>query len=134
MTGAMRARVTAIAALALVLCGCGTASSEHDAKGSVQRFFEALSRHDGEAACHELSADAAAAVEGSEKKPCDEAVLSLGLAAAPVTKVQVFVDSAQARLRGGGAVFLDETPKGWKISAAGCKPQSGKPYDCELEA
>jgi hypothetical protein len=44
------------------------------------------------------------------------------------------MQSAQAKLRGGEAVFLDQTDQGWKISAAGCKPQPGKPYQCELES
>jgi len=130
----MRVGVSVLAALVVALSGCGTASSEHDARGSVQRFFAALSRHDGNAACHELSEETASKVAGDEKKPCGEAVLSLGLATASIRKVSVYVDSAQAKLQGGGAVFLDETPKGWKVSAAGCKPQPGKPYDCELES
>jgi hypothetical protein len=130
----MRVGVAALAVLVLALSGCGTASSEHDARGSVQRFFAAISRHDGNAACHELSEETASKVAESEKKPCGEAVLSLGLPTAPVTKVSVYVNSAQAKLQGGGAVFLDETPKGWKVSAAGCKPQPGKPYDCDLES
>ena len=75
----MRAGAGALAVLVLALSGCGTASSEHDARGSVQRFFAALSRHDGEAACHELSEETASAVADDEKKPCGEAVLSLGL-------------------------------------------------------
>jgi hypothetical protein len=131
----MRAGAVAIALLALALSGCGTEGSERGARGSVQRFFAALGRHDGEGACKELSEEAASAVEGDEKKPCGEAILSLGLATAPINKVSVYVDSAQAKLAGGGAVFLDETSAGWKISAAGCKPQpDGMPYDCELEA
>lgn len=130
----MRPRSAVIAVLVLSLCGCGTAGSEHDARGSVQRFFASVSRHDGAGACHELSEEAASALEQSEKSPCGKAILSLGLATAPVVDVQVFMDSAQAKLQGGGAVFLDETPKGWKISAAGCKPRAGKPYWCELEA
>jgi hypothetical protein len=130
----MRAWIAALAVLALVLPGCGTASSEHDARGSVQRFFAALSRHDGNAACHELSEEAASSVASDEKKPCGEAVLSLGIGTAPIKDVAVYMDSAQVKLQGGGAVFLDETPKGWKVSAAGCKPQSGKPYDCDLQA
>src|SRR3954447_24970251 len=130
----MRARAAALTVLVLALPGCGTSSSEHDARGSVQRFFAALSRHDGQAACHELAEETASAVADDEKKPCGEAVLSLGVPTAPITKVSVYMDSAQAKLQGGGAVFLDETPRGWKVSAAGCKPQSGKPYDCDLES
>ncbi|HKF79531.1 MAG TPA: hypothetical protein VKB17_01745 [Thermoleophilaceae bacterium] len=130
----MRLRLAAIAVLVLALCGCGTTGKERDAQGSVQRFIAALSRHDGAAACDELSPDAVSAVEQGEKKACGKAILSLGLPAAPVADVQVYIDSAQAKLRGGAAVFLEETPKGWKVSAAGCKPQPGMPYQCELEA
>src|SRR3954453_13485772 len=121
MGGTMRARAAAVAVLVLALPGCGTSSSEHDARGSVQRFFTALSRHDGEAACHQLSEEAASSVESDEKKHCGQAVLSLGLPTAPIQQVRGHIDSAQAKLVGGGAVFLDETPKGWKVSAAGCK-------------
>ena len=121
------------ALLVLGLSGCGTTTSEDDARGSAQRFFSALTRHDGEAACHELAEETATAVADEEKKPCGEAVLSLGLPTAPVRHLEVYLGSAQAKLQGGGAVFLDETAKGWKVSAAGCEPQSGKPYDCDLE-
>jgi hypothetical protein len=130
----MCARLAVVAVLVLALSGCGTASSEHDARGSVQRFFAALSRHDGDAACHELSEEAASSVASDEKKPCGQAVLSLGIGSARIKNLSVYMDSAQAKLQGGGAVFLDQTPKGWKISAAGCKPQPGKPYDCDLES
>src|SRR3954452_16529657 len=125
MGGTMRAGAAAPAVIVLALPGGGTSSSEHDARGSVQRFFAALSRHDGEAACHELAEEAASAVAEDEKKPCGEAVLSLGLPTATIKQMSVLVDSAQAKLQGGGAVFMDETPKGWKVSAAGCKPQPG---------
>jgi hypothetical protein len=130
----MRAMAAVLAVLVVALSGCGTASSEHDARGSVQRFFAALSRHDGDGACHELAEETAAKVASDEKKPCGEAVLSLGLPTAPIKHLSVYMDAAQARLEGGGAVFLDQTPRGWKISAAGCKPQPGKPYDCDLES
>src|SRR3954454_20213469 len=101
----MRARMAVVAVALLALSGCGTSSSEHDAHGSVQRFFAALSRHDGDAACHELAEETASAVADDEKKPCGAAVLSLGLPTAPIRKVSVYMDSAQAKLVGGGAVF-----------------------------
>jgi hypothetical protein len=130
----MRARSVVIAVLLLSLSGCGSGGSEDNARRSVQRFLEALERHDGEAACRQLAPETASAVAEDEKKPCGEAVLSLGIGTAPIRRVHVYVDAAQARLEGGGAVFLDETSAGWRVSAAGCKPQPGKPYDCELEA
>jgi hypothetical protein len=130
----MRAAAAAIVVLLFALSGCGTASSERDARRSVQRFFAAVRSHKGAAACKELADETASEVEKSEKKPCEQGILSEDVSPAPVADVQVYMHSAQARLKGGGAVFLDQTPQGWKVSAAGCKPQSGKPYECELES
>jgi hypothetical protein len=130
----MRVRGVVIATLLLALAGCGRGGSEDAARDSVERFFAALERDDGRAACQELAPETASAVAQDEKKPCGDAVLSLGIASAPIDQVRVYVDAAQARLAGGDAVFLDETTAGWRISAAGCRPQPAKPYDCELEA
>jgi hypothetical protein len=130
----MRARAAAIALLAVALSGCGTASSERDARRSVQRFFAAFSSRDGAAACDELSDETVSEVEKSEKKPCAQGILSEDVFPARVVGVHVYMHSAQAELGGGEAVFLDLTPQGWKVSAAGCKPQPGKPYQCELES
>jgi hypothetical protein len=30
-------------------------------------------------------------------------------------------------------VFLDQTRRGWLITAFGCKPVKARPYDCEVE-
>jgi hypothetical protein len=114
--------------------GCGTDASSAHARGAVQAFYDALERHDGAAACGELSDDARSSLETSEKKPCDQAVFSLGLSPSSIVAVRVYVTSAQAALARGEAVFLDQTPQGWKISAVGCKPQHEQPYDCQLEA
>lgn len=132
----MRARglLFLVVVLGLAVSGCGSGGSEDNARRSVERFFAALERRDGRAACRELSPEAASAVARAEKKPCGTAVLSLGITPAPIRRVRVYVDAAQAKLGGGGVVFLDETSAGWRISAAGCKPQREMPYDCELES
>jgi hypothetical protein len=130
----MRLRLAVLAVLLLPLAGCGTAGSERDARASVQRFFAAFEAHDGPGACNELSEEAVSEVEKSEQKPCAQGILSEQVSPAPVTGVKVYMQSAQAKLRGGEAVFLDQTDQGWKISAAGCKPQPGRPYQCELES
>lgn len=125
-------------ALALIFAslasGCGTDSSAPHARRAVQAFYSALERHDGAAACRVLSDDTRSSLETSEKKPCKEAVFSLGLSPARVVAVRVYATSAEAVLTGGEAVFLDQDPDGWKISAVGCKPQHEQPYDCDLEA
>jgi hypothetical protein len=82
----------------------------------------------------ELSEETVSEVEKSEKTPCRQGILAEDVSPAPVVAVHVYMHSAQAKLRGGEAVFLDLTPQGWKVTAAGCKPQPGKPYQCELES
>ena len=39
--------------------------------------------------------------------------------------------TAQVRI-GGDVIFLRRTAGSWKVSAAGCKPQSAGPYECTV--
>jgi hypothetical protein len=121
--------------LALVLAGCGTADREEDAGAVTQRFHAALADGDGKAACHELNEETASKLEDQEKKPCEEAILSLDLPkGGSVADTRVYVTSAFTTLADGESDFLDEGPAGWKVSAAGCVPTApSEPYDCELE-
>jgi len=126
--------LVAVVAAAVALGGCGTAAGERDARASVERFEAALQQKDGAAACRELSSETRSSLESDEKKPCEQAILGTDLKPSPgIKEVSVWVTGAQVRL-GGDTLFMDETAEGWKISAAGCKPQgSDQPYDCELE-
>jgi hypothetical protein len=128
-------RFTAVAAVgALALAGCGTSSSGPAARGSVERFLAAFQAQDGAAACRELSESASSALETSEGEPCEKAVLSLKqVKPSPVQGESVWVTSAEVKLAGGAAAFLDEIDGRWRISAVGCEPQPGQPYECELE-
>jgi hypothetical protein len=130
-----RGRTIAVACSSmLVLAGCGTGADEQAARTSVDRFEAAIQAKDGGAACAQLSDDTQSKLEGSEKKPCEQAVLSVQLKPSrAVADASVWVTGAQVKLH-GDTLFLDKTPQGWKISAAGCKPKSAdEPYDCELE-
>ena len=117
----------------LALTGCGTEASERDARGAVQRFYSAFAAQDGAAACEQLSEDAASALETSEKEPCERAVLSLDLTPSAPGGASVWVTSARVSLDSGDTAFLDQISGQWLIAAAGCRPQRGKPYECELE-
>ena len=128
-----RVTAAALGVLALGCASCGTSPSERDASRSVERFYSALGARDGAAACRQLSPDAASALETSEGKPCERAVLSLTLRQSPVRGASVWVTSAQVTLRSGTAAFLDQVGDRWVIGAAGCRPRPGQPYDCELE-
>jgi hypothetical protein len=134
----MPTRSTLTVALVVLLAGagggCGTADSERDARRTVEAFFAALDDGDGPRACEQLSEPTASSLEDSAGRPCDEAVLELGLPGAGAGRASVWVTSAQVSLETGGVVFLDQTSTGWRISAAGCEAVPGMPYECELEA
>jgi hypothetical protein len=121
--------------LALAFAGCGTADRERDAASVAERFHAALESGDGQAACERLSEETASKLESQEKKPCEEAILSLDLPkGGTVADTRVYIGSAFAALAEGGVDFLDEAPAGWEISSAGCdRTAPGQPYDCELE-
>ena len=121
--------------LALGVAGCGTAGRERDAAAVAERFHAALETRDGQAACTELNPETASKLEQQEKKPCEEAILSLDLPkGSTVADSRVYVTSAFTTLAEGGSDFLDEGPDGWRVSAAGCEPTApSEPYDCELE-
>jgi hypothetical protein len=125
---------TALAIACVAGVGCG-ADEERDARAVAERFYEALDRGDGRAACAELSATTADALERQEQAPCEEAILRLDLPRGAVaTRSRVYLRSASVDLAGGGVTFLEEGPAGWRISATGCTPSApGRPYDCELE-
>jgi len=121
--------------LALTLVSCGTGDREDDAANVAHRFHAALEARDGQAACDELSEETASKLEDQEKKPCEDAILSLDLTkGGTVADSRVELNSAFAQISEGGTDFLDEGPHGWMVSAAGCEPTApSKPYDCELE-
>jgi hypothetical protein len=121
----------------LALCpagaGCGRGDAERDSRRTVERFHAAVERGDGEAACRELSEEAASKLEQQERSPCEQAVLTLELGGGRVIAARVFQTSASAELSEGGTDFLDDTSQGWKLTAVGCAPLPAQPYECELE-
>ncbi len=128
-------------ALALVAATCGLvacdAGDDERAAGRVAHdFYAAVAAQDGGVACGLLEESTTMELEKDEMAPCPKAVLKLKLSGSQVSDATVYVTSARIDLRRGDSVFLDETPAGWKVSAAGCKPRSGEeePYDCEVES
>src|SRR5215204_5079537 len=108
----------------VALGGCGTSARDTDAAGVSDRFHAALDDRDGAAACRELTPDTRKTLEREEGKACGEAIIGLDLpAGATAARAKVYVTTAFVELeRPASAVFLDEGPDGWKISAAGCTP------------
>jgi hypothetical protein len=120
---------------AVAVGGCGGQDDEA-ASRTAERFYAAVAERDGAAACAQLEESTLEALEHEEKSACPKAVLSLELSGSEADSATVWVTSAQVRLRRGDTVFLDETPEGWRVAAAGCKPQPGEeaPYECEVES
>jgi hypothetical protein len=128
--------VLALVLLAAALCaGCGAADRAPDAAAVVHRFEEALNSRDGKAACALLNQQTAAKLAQQDGRPCEQAILAARLPAGRAVKhTSVYVTSASVSLADGGALFLDEAPRGWEISAAGCRPTGpDQPFDCDLE-
>ena len=125
--------VVASVVAALLVVGCGNGDHEREAAAAVTRLAEAAERGDGAAACEELTEDAAGELDEPAGQACETEIVNLGLTASPVAAASVSITSAKVDLAGGGSFFLDETPEGWKVSAAGCEPRPGGRYDCRLE-
>lgn len=123
-------------AAAVTLAGCGNGKDDEAASRAAERFYRAVASGDGERACRGLEASTRDALEQEERSPCAKAVLSLELSGSRAESATVWITSAQVRLHRGDTVFLDETPAGWRVAAAGCRPKPGEeqPYACEVES
>jgi predicted amino acid racemase len=132
----MKAAASLVVVMAALMSGCGGGADDKNATRVAERFYAAVAAKDGARACAQLEQSAREALEHEEEMPCRKAVLSLKLSGAKADSATVWVTSAQVRLRRGDTVFLDETAAGWRVAAAGCKPQPGEeePYQCEVEA
>jgi hypothetical protein len=119
----------AVGAGALLLTGCSAASE--DEVRAVAAAFEDPSRP-GEERCDLLVPATRAALEADESAPCAEVLADLPLPGGKVTSVEVWGGDAQVRI-GDDVVFLAETGRGWRVTAAACRPHGEAPYDCEVD-
>ena len=129
-----RRRVTAglVGGCAVLAVG-GCAAPPGPAGSTASRFVAAVGRSAWSTACAMLAPVTRDDLEQSAGTPCADALAQVGLEpAGPVVRVEVFGTMAQARM-GQDTVFLARFPGGWKVLAAGCSPQVGRPYDCRLQ-
>jgi hypothetical protein len=137
MAGAMTATRQALplAVAVLALAGCGRSRDRADARSVAESFYAAVDGHEGARACTWLSPDARQAVEQDQSEPCARAVEQLKLSGGSAQRVEVYSTNAAVALRGGDVVYLETTPQGWRISAAGCRdPAYATPATCELQS
>lgn len=128
----MRSAGLMAAAATLVLAGC-TPAAQADVRVAAQRFQTAVRDHDGQTACALLSDQARSSLEATSARACPDALAALRLPADHPTDIQVWGNNAQARLT-GGPLFLAEFQAGWKITGAGCRPQTDQPYACAVRS
>jgi hypothetical protein len=133
MTRTARALPLAVAVLALA--GCGRSGDRARVLSVAESFYAAVDGHDGARACTWLSADARQSLEQDQSEPCARAVEQLKLSGHTAGRVEVYSTNAAVALRSGDVVYLETTPQGWRISAAGCRsPAYAKPATCELQS
>jgi hypothetical protein len=123
-------RIGVAALCCLALAGCGAGERDAAAAAAAEDFLTALATDDAAAACASLSSAAADGL-AADAGECEAAIASLGLPTAPVQKVDVWGDRAQVRT-GDDVLFLSLQSDGWKVDAAGCRPQGERPYAREV--
>ena len=118
--------------------GCGTEDDRDQVRAVVDRFYDAVRRDDGQAACDQLSQSTREELESQEERPCDEAVTRLNFEGGAIADADVYITNAEVGLRTGEHAFLSQERGAWKLSAIGCRAQEGRPrdrpFDCEAEA
>lgn len=117
--------------MAVSLTGC---TQPTDPAGSVAgRFESAIAGSDWGAACVVLAPETKAELEQSSGKSCPAALEEEDLPDPGSRRAaSVFGTAAQIRFA-RDTLFLARFRTGWKLTAAGCSPVPGHPYDCQLQ-
>lgn len=119
-----------IALISLAACSSG---NDDAATEVAEQLHASLQAEDGAAACDLLSSDAQKELSDSQGSSCETAIMATGLPdSGQVVEVKVYGTSALVRYD-DDIVFLGDFPTGWKVTAAGCSPQAGAPYDCQVQ-
>jgi hypothetical protein len=121
----------AVAATLLALAVGGCAQPHADSvEQAASAFYQAHASRDGARACAHLAPGTRSELEKSAGKPCPEAILEEDVPPATGPDgVSVFGTQAEVRWA-AETTFLARFQDGWKVMAAACRPQKGRPYDC----
>lgn len=129
-----RVRLLALLGLVAASTSCGAVAVREDAAKSVaEKFYPAVAERDGPAACRLLAPGTLEEFEQSQEEPCTKAVVAASIPA-PGAVGDVEVYGGQARVVfAHDTVFLAAFTAGWRVTALGCQPRGGRPYQCEIK-
>lgn len=129
--GRLPVGIIAGGAAALLLTGCSLSPDGTAATSVAVGFHRALHQGDGQQACDLLMPSVRQSLESGGDQ-CATAILQQDVpdADGPGT-ASAFGMNAQVRLA-GDVVFLSDASGRWLVIAAGCEPQSGRPYQCRI--
>jgi len=119
-------------AAALLLTGCAHGSTDGSSRAALG-FATAVASRDGGAACTLLAPATRAALESSQKQPCEKAVLGADLPSSRSVRRAEQYGGESLVVLDKDTVFVSRFSIGWRVVAAGCKDRGLKlPYDCQL--
>jgi hypothetical protein len=124
-------RMVVAALAAAFLVGCAPAQ-DREVRAVAVRFYAASAVGDPGTACDLLAPKTKSELEQSAAKPCVEALPQQDVPKVDrPLRVRVFGSQAEVTWS-GETTFLARFQGGWKVMAAVCTPQSGRPYDCAI--
>jgi hypothetical protein len=120
--------------VSVLAVGCSTGPDSEAAQRVAARFVTAVGDNDGDLACALLSTAAADEVARSEGEPCVEAIGSMNLpTSTAMIEAKTYMRSAQVR-SAEDVLFLAQFDGRWRVVAAGCTKEPGRPYSCVIQA
>ncbi|HUR75930.1 MAG TPA: hypothetical protein VMZ00_16730 [Sporichthya sp.] len=114
------------------LGGCTSTPGSASARAAAQSFYDALAAQDVRTACGRLAPQTLSKLEDSAGKPCTDALPEQKIEPGRIQRIAVYGHSAFVQTE-SSAAFLGRFPDGWRLTAAGCDPRRGLPYDCAVE-
>jgi hypothetical protein len=119
-------------ALAFATVGCGHMGSAEDANASASALAFDRSLNTPAEACQLLAPGTRSELQDTFG-PCERSLPQQHLpVASQVVDVDVYGKDAIVRLD-RDVVFLARFDDGWKVTAAGCTPVRGRPFNCTIK-
>lgn len=120
-----------MALIALTACGGQGNAENHNAQAVAVQFVGSVS-NDTTAACVLLAPQTLKALEDDGGECAEGLAQRVQPSDGSVTSAQVYGKGAIVHL-GADTIFLARFDDGWRVTAAGCTPQVGRPYDCSVK-